>query len=100
MKFDKKWLLARFRLKTQQVQQNNFISNDEIKRLSGLPRYISTTTVFLNKIFRIVDPCTFLSSLNEIFHQEIYKFNNSDRCIVCANRVFILQLASRKNVHG
>lgn len=53
------------------------VPGSELQRLSQLPRYEVNETIFLGKKFRIVDASTFLSSVNEIFESEIYKFNAS-----------------------
>ncbi len=50
------------------------IDEEEIRRLNSLPRYQKGTTDLLGFTLEYVDACTLLSSYNEIFTKEIYKF--------------------------
>jgi FkbM family methyltransferase len=58
-----------------------YLNNKEIKRLRSLDRYTYAQTNLFGRAFKIVDACTFLSSLSEIFLQEIYKFNTDEKNI-------------------
>jgi FkbM family methyltransferase len=64
------------RFKTEKL-----IKKGERKRLHSLNRYVYTQTKLFGKTFRIVDSVTFLSSLDEIFQSEIYKFITTDEKI-------------------
>jgi FkbM family methyltransferase len=51
----------------------------EKKRLSRLPRYIKTSSTFLGKPIEIVDACTYLVGLEEIFRKENYRFVSDNK---------------------
>jgi FkbM family methyltransferase len=57
---------------------NMLIAHNELKRLRSFKRYEYTQTNLLGKTFKIVDACTFLSSLDEIFVGQIYKFQTEN----------------------
>jgi FkbM family methyltransferase len=65
----------------RQFNVDKALANSEKNRLGKLARYQSTNTVFFGKKLRIVDPLTFLSSYNEIFKNDIYKFNTTKKDI-------------------
>lgn len=58
----------------------NGISVIEYDRLLQMPRYQKTNTVLWGKDLKISDSSTFLSSLKEIFNDEIYKFETTETC--------------------
>lgn len=53
------------------------VSNIDLVRLKSMPRYQATEFIFFGNSFNIVDADSFLSSYNEIFIQEIYKFKTA-----------------------
>lgn len=55
-------------------QVDGAFSGKEKRRLEKLARYHPTSVCFFGKKINIVDAPTFLSSYNEIFKKEIYKF--------------------------
>jgi FkbM family methyltransferase len=65
---------------------NNYdqiISFHERKRIKSIPRYTETFSYLFGKKIRINDSISYLSSLNEIFFDEIYKFkSNSNNPII------------------
>lgn len=67
-----------------------FISLMEFLRLKKISRHINTSTIFLNKDFKVVDCCTFLEGIREIFIEEIYAFtteNNYPVIIDCGANI-------------
>lgn len=50
---------------------------DEIQRLKSIPRYIPTTTVFMDKELNLVDADSYLSMYEEIFEKRNYEFEAS-----------------------
>jgi len=60
---------------------DKWIQKSERLRLQKLPRYQYTETLLKGSKVCVVDANTFLSSLDEIFSEEIYKFNTSDNVI-------------------
>jgi FkbM family methyltransferase len=70
-------------LRLHQYQKNSFITNEELDRLQKLPRYVETKAILFGREIFIADAMTFLSSLEEIFTHEIYKYQpNPDKDIV------------------
>lgn len=59
-------------------------NGDEIQRLKSMPRYIPTTTVFMDKQLELVDADSFLSMCEEIFVKRNYEFeaNRKDPLII------------------
>jgi FkbM family methyltransferase len=57
---------------------NMLIAQNELKRLRSFKRYEYTQTTLFDKTFKLVDACTFLSSLDEIFVGQIYKFETEN----------------------
>lgn len=62
-------------------KENQFITEAERRRLESTKRFTPSQTEFFGKKFIIVDALTFLSSLDEIFSREIYKFEFKGRDI-------------------
>jgi FkbM family methyltransferase len=76
-----------------------WIKNSERLRLQKLPRYKYTETLLLGKRIKIVDAPTFLSSLEEIFSNEIYKFsttNNAINIIDCGANIGLATIYFKK----
>ncbi len=82
MRFKKK--LLDYILRTNTIHEDDLrVKRDERKRLAELPRFSKTSTVFFGSNIIIPDACTFLSSYDEIFSEEIYKFH-------CLNKMPII----------
>jgi FkbM family methyltransferase len=54
-------------------------SNREYRRLKSFPRYTPTEATLLGKKIAILDAASFLFTKNEIFGQQIYKFQTNNR---------------------
>lgn len=74
----KKFLYARKTSKTPELNPNFYMTNGEYERLKIMPRYLSSETTLFGNKFTVVDSVTYLSSLDEIFKEEIYKFEPKD----------------------
>lgn len=55
-------------------RKHYFINYFERKRLAKLPRHVSTSTYFLGNKLEIVDRCTFVGGVDEIFTKNLLKF--------------------------
>jgi len=71
-----------FKSADNKQNRNLPISEDERNRLSSTKRFTHTQTKLFGKDFFIVDPLTFLSSLDEIFLKEIYKFETNSKNVI------------------
>ncbi|MBE9241027.1 FkbM family methyltransferase [Synechocystis salina] len=56
-----------------------FVTLIEFLKLRKIPRHISVDTKFFSQDFKIVDSCTFLEGIREIFIGQIYAFNTNNR---------------------
>jgi FkbM family methyltransferase len=56
------------------ILPSSYIEKAEIKRLMNMPRYVSTTTVFIGKTLNLVDASSFLSMCDELFVRKNYEF--------------------------
>jgi len=74
MKYLKKIFNISKKLKNKAISG---ISLSEYERLIAMPRYQKTITYLWEKELKINDSNTYLSSLNEIFIDEIYKFDSN-----------------------
>ena len=66
-----------FKIKINERERNGLKNTDKL-RLSKIPRFQKTSVKFKEQEFLIRDTPTFLSSYEEIFEQEIYKFNTNE----------------------
>ncbi len=57
------------------------LSNEEYSRLKTYPRFTPTNTILFGNKISMPDVPTFLSSFDEIFNKEVYKFIGNDKNI-------------------
>lgn len=77
----KKFMLKTFKklrslFSLQNQDSNYFLDAGEYIRIKGISRFIPGKTRLFGKEFRFVDSVTFISSFEEIFNENIYKFNS------------------------
>jgi len=56
------------------------LKGKEFRQLYKLPRYQSAKVQLFSKSLELVDPASFLSSYEEIFNKEIYRFSTNVQC--------------------
>lgn len=66
--------LIKFYIKDSTTPGNQYIEAVELTRLINMPRFVATETLLFGTKIKIVDACTYLNSINEIFEGELYKF--------------------------
>jgi FkbM family methyltransferase len=85
------------------VSENQFLTPEEFQRISQMPRYMPGETILYGKPFRFGDAPTFLSSLDEVFRDEIYKFipgNSSPIILDCGANIGLASMYFKKNFPG
>jgi FkbM family methyltransferase len=70
------YIPAKLKMRIKMLTNKKFKENEVEKlRIQNFPRFTETETVLLDKKIKIVDSSSFIFLKEEIFDQEIYKFN-------------------------